>query len=198
MKQILIFSSFALTILLTSCTGGMNTFSDYDKGVDLNKYKSFAWTTPGYADDSPQNQQMTASYNKLIMNGSNDILKKKGMVLDTTNPDAIFKFSGGLDKKTAYSQSPTVSVGVAVASPYYYGGGGYYGGVSVPVSGGKVTEHRADEAFIYIQMFDTKTKALLWTGGARKTIDNSADTQKNLILALQAIYSNLKIKHKVN
>lgn len=198
MKKILIFSSFALALLLFSCTGGMNTFSDYDKGVDLNKYKSFAWTTPGYADDSPQNQQMTASFNKVIMNGSNDILKKKGMVLDTANPDVIFKFSMGMDQKTEYSQGPTVSVGVAVASPYYYGGGGYYGGVSVPVSGGKITEHRADEAFIYIQMFDTKTKALLWTGGARKTVDNSADTQKTVTLALQSIYANLKIKHKVN
>jgi hypothetical protein len=197
MKQILILSTFSLTLFLFSCTGSMNTFSDYDKYADLNKYKSFAWTTPGYADDSPQNQQMTASYNKLIMKMSNDILKKKGMVLDTANPDVIFKFSGGMDQKMTYSQSPTVSVGVAVASPYYYGGGGYYGGVSVPVAGGKVTEHRADEAFIYIQMFDTKTAALLWTGGARKTVDNSADTQKNLTLALQSIFSNLKIKHKL-
>jgi hypothetical protein len=73
---------------------------------------------------------------------------------------------------------------------------GYYGGVSVPVSGGKITEHRADEAFLYIQMFDTKTGALLWTGGARKTVDNSADTQKTLTLALQSVFSNLKIKHK--
>jgi hypothetical protein len=196
MKQKLLLSSFALTLLLFSCTGSLNTFSEYNKDVDLNKYQSYAWLAPGDNADSPQNQQMSLTYSKAIMYPSNDILKKKGMMLDTINPDAVFKFSIGMDQKMAYSQSPTLSVGVAVGSPYYYGGPGYYGGVAVPISGGNVTEHRADEAFLYIQMFDTKTGALLWTGGARKTIDNSADSQKNIKLALQSVFSNLKIKHK--
>jgi len=198
MKQILILSSFALTFLLFSCTGSMNTFSDYNKNIDLNQYQSYAWLPPGDSlQTSLQNQQMEIEFSKVIMYSSNDILKKKGMILDNQNPDVVFKYSMGMDQKTAVSQSPTLSVGVAVGSPYYYGGPGYYGGVAVPVSGGKITEHRADEAFLYIQMFDTKTGALLWTGGARKTVDNSADSQKNLKLALQSVFANLKIKHKI-
>jgi len=198
MKQILILSSFTLILLLFSCTGSLNTFSDYNKDVDLNQYQSYAWLAPGDSlQTSLKNQQMEMEYSKVVIYSSNDILKKKGMILDNQNPDVVFKYSMGMDEKMAVSQGPTVSVGVAVGSPYYYGGPGYYGGVAVPVSGGKVTEHRADEAFIYIQMFDTKTGALLWTGGARKTIDNSADSQKNIKLALQSIFTNLKIKHKI-
>ena len=197
MKQIHILSSFVITFLLFSCTSSMNTFTDYNKDVDLNKYKTYAWLAPGDSlGTNLQNQQIEMTYSKVIMNGSNDCLKKKGMVHDNEKPDCVFKFSMGLDNKMAYSQSPTVSVGVGVAAPGY-GGMGYYGGVAVPVSGGNVTESRADEAFLYIQMFDTKTGALLWTGGARKAIDNSADSQKNLKLALNAIFANLKIKHKV-
>lgn len=198
MRHIILLSSFAFTMFLFSCTSSMNTFADYNKDVDLNKYKTYSWLSPGDSLSSNlQNQQIELTYSKVIMTGSNDCLKKKGMVIDNEKPDCVFKFSMGLDNKMAYSQSPTVSVGVGVAAPGYYGSPGYYGGVAVPISGGTITESRADEAFLYIQMFDTKTGALIWTGGARKAIDNSADSQKNMKLALNAIFANLKIKHKV-
>jgi Domain of unknown function (DUF4136) len=191
MKQILILSSLALALLLSSCTSSLNTFADYDKNADLNKYKTYAWLSPGDSlDANPQNHQFELMYSKAITYASDENLKKKGMVLDSQNPDCLFKFSMGFEQKTSYSQSPTVSVGVAVGGPYYYGG------VAVPVAGGNITEHRADEAFLYIQMFDTRTGALLWTGGARKMVDNAADSEKNLKLALNAIFSKLKIKHK--
>ncbi|MEI8047052.1 MAG: DUF4136 domain-containing protein [Bacteroidota bacterium] len=201
MKRLLLIATLSTTLLFYSCTSSLNTYAEYDKNTDLNKYKTYSWVAPGDGNtDNPQNQQMELTYSKLVLYASNDCLKKKGMVLDNENPDAIFKFGMGIDAKMAYKQAPTVSVGVAVAAPGYgygyYGGPGYYGGVSVPVSGGQITEHRADEAFIYVQMFDTKTQALLWTSGARKTIDNAADSQKNLTLALQSIFSSLKIKHK--
>jgi hypothetical protein len=170
----------------------MNTFADYDKNTDLNKYKTYAWLAPGDSlSNNVQNHQIELTYSKVIINGSNECLNKKGMRFNAENPDCVFKYSMGVEYKTAYTQSPTVSVGVGVASPYYYGG------VAVPVSGGTVTESRADEAFIYIQMFDAKSGALMWTGGARKAIDNTADSQKNMKLALNAIFANLKIKHKV-
>lgn len=191
MKLLQTLFSFTISLLLLSCTGSLNTFSEYDKNVDLNKYKSFAWLSPGDSlNTNPQNQQMELTYSKLIMSASNEELKKKGMLLDTENPDVVFKYSLGMDHKMTSSQSPTLSVGVAVGGPFYYGG------VAVPVAGGNVTERRADEAFIYIQMFDTHTGYLLWSGGARKTVDNSADSQKNIKLALHAVFSDLKIRHK--
>jgi len=192
MKQLRILFYFALTILFFSCTSSMNTFADYDKYADLNKYKTYAWLSPGDSlGTNLQNQQIELTYSKVIINGSNECLNKKGMKFNAENPDCVFKYSMGLEHKTAYSQSATVSVGVGVASPYYYGG------VAVPISGGTITESRADEAFLYIQMFDTKSGALVWTAGARKAIDNAADSQKNIRIALNAIFTNLKIKHKV-
>jgi hypothetical protein len=66
----------------------------------------------------------------------------------------------------------------------------------VPVSGGNVTASRADEVFLVIDMVDVKTGKVIWTSGIRKNVDNTADSKKNMQLALQSIYSNLKIKHK--
>jgi hypothetical protein len=45
-------------------------------------------------------------------------------------------------------------------------------------------------------MFETKSGGLLWTGGANKVVDNSANTEKNMKLALNAIYAKLPIRHR--
>jgi hypothetical protein len=73
---------------------------------------------------------------------------------------------------------------------------GYYSGAVVPVAGGNITETRADEATLVIEMFETSTGYILWSGGARKTIDNSADSEKNMRLALHSIFARLPIRHK--
>jgi hypothetical protein len=116
------------------------------------------------------------------------------MVLDTKNPDAVFRFRMGITNMMEYSQSPTLSVGVGVG--YGYGPTGYYGGVSVPVAGGTVTEKRVAEAFLIIEMFETKTGYILWTGGARKTTEADGDNAKNMKLALHSVFSRLPVKHK--
>jgi len=198
MKQINFLASIVLIIILQSCTGSLNTFSDYDKKTDLNIYKTYAWLSPGDSlNPNPKSQQIELMYSKSIMYAANNTLKKKGMVISPENPDVVFKFSIGVDRRIAQTQSPTISVGVGVGGAGYYAGPGYYGAVSVPVAGGNITEKRIDEAFIYLQLFETKTGKLLWTGGVRKTVENSADPQKNIQLAMNAVLADLKIKHKV-
>ncbi len=168
----------------------MNTFSEYNKSVDFNKYKTYSWIAPD--DSSLENQVLQNSYGKAIMSGSNTELKKKGMVLDNQNADVVFKYHLGVTHTTRYSQSPTLSIGVSYGAPGYY-----YSGVAVPVSGGTVSASREDEAFLILEMYDPKTGYVLWTGGARKTVDNTADSQKNMQLALHAIFAGLPVKHKI-
>jgi hypothetical protein len=197
MKKTNLIAGIVCIVLIQSCTGSMNTFSDYDKKADLSIYRTYAWLSPGDSlNPNPVNQQIELMYSKSIMYAANNNLNKKGMILSPENPDVVFKFSLGVDRKTNYSQSPTLSVGVAVGGMGYYAGPGYYGAVSVPVAGGSVSKKYVDEAFIYIQMFETKSGALLWTGGVRKTVENSADSQKNIQLAMNAVFADLKIRHK--
>jgi hypothetical protein len=189
MKKLLWPSIFLTAVILFGCaSGGMYTFSDYYKGTDFSPYKTYAWIPPN--DSILSVEQIEGMYGKLIMSASNAELKKKGMVLETKQPDALFKFELKVKAKIEYSQSPTVSVGVGVGGPYYYGG------VAVPVAGGNITEKNIDEATLTIRMFDTRTGAQLWTGGVRKTVNNSADTEKNVRLALSSIFSKLPIHIK--
>jgi hypothetical protein len=192
MKKILILSSFALTLFLVSCTGSINTFGEYSKSVDFTKYKTYAWIPSNNPDIN--GQSVEHMYGKMVTTFSNAELTKKGMVMDTTKPDAVFRFTMGIKNQVQYSQSPTLSVGVGVG--YGYGMPGYYGGAIVPVAGGNITQTRADEASVIIEMFETSTGYILWSGGARKTIDNAADSQKNVQLALHSVFQRLPVKHK--
>ena len=194
MKQILILSSFSLALFLFSCSGSFNTFDEYSKSIDFTKYKTYAWIPSASTDI--QNQSTERMFGKMITAVSDEELKKKGMVLDAEKPDAVFRFSMGIKTQMEYSQSPTLSVGVGVGYGYGYGMPGYYSGAVVPVAGGNITETRADEATLVIEMFETSTGYILWSGGARKTIDNSADSEKNMRLALHSIFARLPIRHK--
>ncbi len=155
----------------------------------MDKYKTYAWIPP--SDSSLRGEAIMRMYGKLVKSASDGELKKKGLVQDEEHPDAVFRFRLGIKKQIQYSQSPTLSVGVG------YGGLGYYAGAYVPVAGGNIRETRADEAYISFEMFDTKTGYLLWSGGARKTVDNSADSEKNTRLAIQSVFSRLPIRHKI-
>jgi hypothetical protein len=182
--------------LLFSCTGRINTFSEYSKSIDFQKYKTYAWIPS--AENDLNNQSIERMYGKMVTAMADEELKKKGMVLDTEHPDAVIRFSMGIKNQMKYSQSPTLSVGVGIGyGGYGYGMPGYYAGAMVPVAGGNITESRADEATLVIEMFETSTGYILWTGGARKTIDNNADSEKNMKLAMYSIFERLPIKHKI-
>jgi hypothetical protein len=195
MKRFITLTNAALLALLISCTGSLKTFSDYNKTVDYNQYKTYAWLPP-QSSNNLNIEQIQGMYSKLIISASAEDFKKKGMVLDEKNPDVLFRFAMGREPQVKYSESPVLSVGVGVAAPGYYGVPGYYGGVAVPIAGGEVTETTEDLATLYIQMFETKSGGLLWTGGANKVVDNSANTEKNMRLALNAIYAKLPIRHR--
>jgi len=195
MKQKLVLASFTLALFLFSCTGSFNTFDEYSKSVDFTKYKTYAWIPSDNPDINSQSVERMIG--KMVTSISNEELKKKGMVLDTEHPDAVIRFSVGIQNQIKYSQSPTLSVGVGVGyGGYGYGMPGYYAGATVPVAGGNITESRADEATLVFEIFETSTGYILWTGGARKTIDNSADTEKNMRLALHSIFARLPVRHK--
>lgn len=187
MRHLLLLTSLALSILLYSCAASLNTFSEYDKNTDLKNYKTYAWLP---STDSSLNKLMMMNFGNLIINSSNEELTKKGMIPDLKNPDAVFRFNLGVEQKVKYSQSPTLSVGVGIGGPFYYGG------VAVPVAGGNITASKVNEAFLYITMFDTHSGNVLWTGGARKSVNNSTDSQKDVRLAVKAIFARLPIRHK--
>ena len=175
-------------IILTSCSENTHTFSDRDTKVDLQQYKTYAWIAPG--DTVLNAHRKDKLYGGFIVHTANIELEKKGMEMNTTQPDALFMFETHLEDKVAYTQSPTLSVGVG------YGGPGYYVGGSAPVAGGHIKESLYKEGMLIINMYDRRTGDLIWSGGANRSLTNSTDVEEVIKTAVKFIFVRLPIKHK--
>lgn len=178
----------AFGLILLAFSAHSQVFSDYDTKTDWKKYKTFAWLAPG---DSVLNRYRADKvYGGLIVYAANEQLKSKGMKPDTVGPDAIFVFHTQVQEEVKYSQSPTLSVGVAVAGPGYYAGG------SAPVAGGKVTAHPYADGEIVFEMYDSQTGKLVWKGGDRKNFTQKEDIQGIIQTAIKKIFKKFPVKHK--
>jgi hypothetical protein len=182
---------FSLLLIATSTILRAQVFSDRDKSVDLNNYRTYAWIAPG---DSVLNRHRPDKvFGGFIMHIVNQELKAKGMAIDTIRPSALFVFHTEVVDRTHYSQSPTLSVGVGVAGPGYYVGG------MAPVAGGKITESPYQKGAITFEMFDTKTGHLIWTGSDKRDFAaHKDDIQKLITSSVKKILKKLPIKPKKN
>lgn len=185
-------SVLLLLFILTSC-GGIQIDSTQTKGVDLKRYKTYAWGKPGDADHDP-NQETRKDSKKvfagLIRQLANDELKKKGFELDTLKPDAIFVFNSRVEERISYSQG-NVNTGYGYDGYGYYGGG-YYSAVGV----GRSSQHAYEEGMLYIDMLDTKTRTLLWGGWAKKKLTSKSDVEADVRSAVHKIFNQLNVQHK--
>jgi hypothetical protein len=184
-------SSFLLLtaiINLISCSDNLHTFSDRDTKVDLQQYKTYAWIAPG--DTILNARRKDKLYGGFIVHSANIELEKKGMEVNTSQPDALFMFETQMEDKVEYTQSPTLSVGVG------YGGPGYYVGGSMPVAGGNIKASPYKEGMLIINMYDRRTGDLIWTGGAKKSLTDATDVEEVIKTAVKFIFVRLPIKHK--
>lgn len=178
-----------LIALFFACSSnGISSSSTKTKGVDLKKYKTYAWVKPANADDEVRKDDKL--YGRLILQLCNEELTKKGFKLDTLNPDAVFIFDTRVEDRVSYSQTPQVSVGIG------FGGPGYYGGFAAPVAGGDLVQHQYQEGMMFIEMYDTKSQQLLWKGWASKKITYSSDVETDIRNATKHIFIRLPVKHK--
>lgn len=169
-------------------TSAQSVFSDHDTKADFKKYKTYAWLAPG--DSVFNRRRHDKLYGGTIMYAANQELKSRGMSMDTLNPDAIFLFYTQVDEKTKYSQSAILSVGVGVAGPGYYA----YG--SAPVAGGKITASIEDDGTLTFDMYDMKTRSLVWSGGVNKTFSPKDDVENIIGDYTKKIFKKLPIKVK--
>jgi hypothetical protein len=184
-----ILTCFSTALLLSACSDtGIQSHGTKSKGVDLKKYKTYAWVKPANAEDDVRKDDKL--YGNLILQLCNDELSKKGFVLNAENPDAVFIFDTHVEDRVSYSQTPQVNVGVG------FGGPGYYGGFSAPVAGGEFVQHNYQQGMLFIEMYDTKTQKLLWKGWAEEKITYQNDIEADLRTAVKHIFIRLPIKHK--
>ncbi|MFD2202957.1 DUF4136 domain-containing protein [Shivajiella indica] len=177
-----------VTSFLLSCSTMMQTYSYKDKSVKLKEYKTYAWANLDYFAE--ENKKGNKVYARLILDLANEELSKKGFVLDTQNPDAVFMFDTKIEDRVSYSQTPSVSVGIGVGGPGYYVGG------SVPVAGGNIVQSNYNEGILFIEMYDTKSQKLIWRGWAEEEVSYTTNFETDITRAVKQIFMRLPVTHK--
>ena len=186
-----------IAVLTTRCSGSLQTSSKIENGVKFDQYKTYAWVAPHNPDDTSRNDDKR--YAPLIRQLSEQALEKKGMKMDALHPDAVFAFDTRVEERVKYSKAAMSN------ASYYYGGAGYYPGVyigtayydnSAIIPGGEVLPQEYDQGMLAIQMFDAKTKKILWRGFAEKPFTAKSDVEADIKKAVREVFMQLPIKHK--
>jgi hypothetical protein len=177
----------ALLIILSGCAN-YNVNYTRTPGTDYSKYKTYAWIPA----DSSQGKYINRKHlNDRIMYYANDALGKKGMTVNTTNPDAAFRFYTYTEDKVEYQYTPPpayVSFG--------FRGPGYYMGYSPMLAPATVTPHNYKEGTLVIEMLDVQSQQVVWKGEASSVVDRTTDIDKVLNGAIRDMTYTLPIRIK--
>ena len=161
MKKNLLAAGFIAVMAISSgCGPSMKVSSDYDKGVDFKKYKSFSIYSSGKLNEavSQLNQQriLTAIRNEMIRKGFQETSSSPDLLV---NPVAIFK-----DKVSVVASTNYYAYGGAFR-PYYWGGGG----MADATTNYDVRQYK--DGSLIIDIIDAATKNLVWHGVGNSEID---------------------------
>lgn len=97
-----------LIFLFTSCTSTMVVGSDYDKSINFNKFKSYAWIPQPdvvYKDKRYNNQIIENN----IKYYADSAMKNIGFVIDTIDPDIILSYDLQIEKGERTEEVPIYS-----------------------------------------------------------------------------------------
>lgn len=163
MKKILKYSGIlVLLVILQSCSS-VKVATDYDKAVDFNAYKTFAFFKPGIdkaeINDLDKRRILRAIEAELISKG----------YTKSNNPDVLVSiFTKSREKVNVYNNN------------YGYGPYGYGWGWS-PYYGNNTTVSTSTEGVLYVDLIDANKKEMIWQGMGTGYLDQDIDKKNELI-----------------
>jgi hypothetical protein len=149
----------SILILVWSCGPSLKVTSDYDKGVDFSKYKTFAL----YKPDSISTHISQLNQNRIINAIKNEMIKK-GFHETSSSPDMLVNMVTVFKDKVDVSSTTNYYGYGGMYRPYYWGGGGVYGNTSY-----NVREYK--DGSLIIDVIDASSNKLIWQGVGNKEID---------------------------
>jgi len=175
MKKILGVSLVAILIMF-GCSS-VTVQSDYDKSADFTKYKTFEFL--GWAEES--NKILNRFDQERIENAFGAEFNKRGFTGVESGGDIAVSLFLVVDKKTsvtAYTNHMNTGGWGYGAGWGWYGG---YGGVGMGTSTTNYSENDYLEGTLVLDVYDTKTKKMIWQSVGQKTIDeNPKNAERNV------------------
>jgi Domain of unknown function (DUF4136) len=174
--------------------------SEKTKGVDYKTYKTFAWlaTKDTSYTKIAEKKKVEAALAAAVMQQ----LTKRGMVMDTLNPDCLFTYTLVLNKTYAVDQAPPEVYSPQSApylapgqynyyyyqpQPYYYDPNSY---------GGKISVTTFREGSLVIDMIDRKQNKIVWrtTAGGKVDQDEAKGVKPTINEIVPMMFKKFPVK----
>lgn len=139
---------------------------NYNHNQSFAQYHTYAW------GDVNKNRIANSILAQEAQQDINNALQAKGlkMVDENQSPDLIVTGGGGAREQTSYE---------------VWGMRGIGGGM------GGITPEQNVEGTLIVNLYDTKTKSLVWRGIAEKSLDKNGDkNQKNVAKAIEKMFKH--------
>jgi Domain of unknown function (DUF4136) len=145
---------------------GQQVSVNYNRSQNFSQYHTYAWAS---------NNANKIQNSILAQQAKTDIdtaMQSKGlqMVEESQNPDLIVTANGGMQQQTSYTAMGTRGIG--------YGGGM-----------GTITPQQNLVGTMIVDLYDAKTKSLVWRGIAQNTLSNKGEKNaKTVSKAVQKMF----------
>ena len=153
MQLLRVSAGFGLAMLVASGAFAQKVTTDYTKGADFGRYKTFMWIKEPKTTDPLMRQR--------IIDDVNSALAAKGLTLVTADADvAVAAHAASQEERTL--------------NTFYngFGGGWRWGG---GFGSATTTANTYEVGTLVVDLFDAKTKEALWRGTATKTVSNNPE-----------------------
>ena len=156
-------------LLCAAPAAAQKVFVDYDRTVDFESYKTFAWG-PTFSANLKDTSPLAHAW---LKNAIEYHLVKGGMIEDQENPDV---------KITYYANQYGVVQFQVVNAGYNYGPGWYWDPLWGPGMGATSFQTNTyDKGSLVIDIWDTKTKQAIWRGTATASLKEDPKKMTKLI-----------------
>lgn len=171
-KLTFLIAPLLVLLLMSSCTS-VRVLSDYDKEVNFNSFKSYAFYKTGI-----DKAQISDLDKKRILKAIENEMATKGFV-KSNEPDVLISiFTKEREQVDVYNNYWGGGGFGWGWNPYYWGvGPGFGWGRGFGWGGGSNVSTRT-EGSLYVDLIDTKTKELVWQGRGVGTLNNTKNIEK--------------------
>jgi hypothetical protein len=166
--------AFFLVFLLASCSG-LKVTQHYDEEADFNVHQTFFMLPPDPIVDVKVNR-----YDKeLLLRSIAEEMKARGYTQQEANGDLAVNMFLIFDDKTGITN---------YTSFYTMGGWGYYYPFGYGYGGGNY-QYTITKGTLLIDVFDQRSKKLLWQGVAIGTVsDDQLERQRNIPKVISKVF----------
>lgn len=181
----------ALSIIVSSSAFSQVT-ADFDKSTDFSVHKVFGFA--GWQDST--DQVLNDIDKKRMLDAIDAEFKARGLQFASENFDAVMTLYLVMNKKTSTTAYTNYTGGVGLGM----GGYGWGAGVGGAGLGSSTTTYSEDDytvGTLVIDIYDLKTKKLIWQGTSQSTItENAAKRDKTIPKKIKKLMAKYPVEPK--